>query len=214
MAPSQTSEALTAPLADYFWIAGLDGDEILESFRRNEVHEEDTAHNGQGAPMGETIQEDTFAEEEQATPSVSPGPGSKRNSWNRLSESRFSVQTNGSDRSRHQTSSNRSSATIRAVRPEGSPHLNVTDDDFDKALENFAAGRESFLDGLGKNAAPTTPSKPRARPKTQRITGDDATGLKSGIGSIRRHMSFKDMNSMRRQPSVARQGKALRSSLT
>jgi len=76
--------------------------------------------------------------------------------------------------------------------------------DFDKALRKFASERDSFLSDLTLSAGVVVPNRPRPRPKTQRIVNEDAGGLKSGVGSIRRRISFRDMNSMKRQSSVNR----------
>jgi hypothetical protein len=58
------------------------------------------------------------------------------------------------------------------------------------------------------------PARPKPRPRTQRIVADEkpvsTNPLKSGIGSVRRHMSFREMSSMKRQPSVARQGETFK----
>lgn len=79
--------------------------------------------------------------------------------------------------------------------------------DFDKALRKFASERDSFLSDLTLSAGAVVPNRPKPRSKTQRIVNEEATGLKSGVGSIRRRISFRDMNSLKRQTSVARQGK-------
>lgn len=78
--------------------------------------------------------------------------------------------------------------------------------DFDNALRKFALERDSFLSDLSLSAGAVVPSRLKPRPKTQRIVGEDVgVGLKSGVGSIRRRISFRDMNSMKRQSSVNRQ---------
>lgn len=79
--------------------------------------------------------------------------------------------------------------------------------DFDRALRKFASERDSFLSDLTLSAGAVVPNRPKPRPKTQRIVNEEAAGLKSGGGSLRRRVSFRDMNSLKRQTSVARQGK-------
>lgn len=202
-----------APLADYFWIAGVDGAEILETFRRLG---EDYRTNGAASPgpaLADTIQEDADAEEEYNPDASRPnsmlftGVG-RRSSFQRLSTfSKASECTNGS------TNSNRSSMTVRgASSPLRASTLFSDDFDFDSALYKFANERESFLTDLSLSAGAITPNtRPRSRVRTQKIVSEDtpsASGnlLRSGIGSVRRHMAFRDMNSMKRQPSVARQG--------
>ena len=133
----------------------------------------------------------------------------KRNSYQRLSklsnDTRFSfsslqtitLESKGRD-------SNRSSTTIKGVPSNGTP---ITfDDDFDKALRKFAAERDSFLSGLALTAGAVVPNRPRPRPQTQKIVNEDAQGLRAGLGSIRRRISTRNVNGMKRQPSVGRQG--------
>jgi hypothetical protein len=86
------------------------------------------------------------------------------------------------------------------------------DFDFDQALVKFASERDTFLTDLSLSAgAITNNSRPRSRVRTQKIVAEDSPSqgsnlLRSGIGSVRRHMAFRDLNSMKRQPSIARHG--------
>ena len=207
-----------APLADYFWIAGVDGSEILETFKRLG---DDYRINGAASPgpaLTDAIQEDADAEEEhnpadsasRPTSTLFAGAASRRTSQQRLSTlSRDSGQTNGA-------SSNRSSLTVKgASSPARGSTLFSDDFDFDSALVKFASERDTFLTDLSLSAGAITPnSRPRSRVRTQKIVSEDTPSqgpnlLRSGIGSVRRHMSFRDMNSMKRQPSVARRGKSI-----
>ena len=212
----QVHETPSIPLADFFWIAGVDGQDILDTYvRLGEAANGTNGSRSQSAlSFGETIEEDQDAELEVSSILESPRPTSrhsKRTSYQRLSrlsdEARIPIQS--LDGSLSGTSSKRSSATIRAV-PSPGPRASVlmNGQDFDKALKQFATDRESFFLDLNFSAgAVTQPSKPKPKPKTQKIIGEDVgPGLSRGLGSIRRHMSFREMNSMRRQPSVARQG--------
>ena len=160
-----------------------------------------------GAQLVEpTIEEDKLAEAEDDYSEFSPVKprNTKRNSYQRLShlsdEARFSIASISSLPDNKGTGSNRSSATIRGIQITGKGVLN--DADFDKALRKFASERDSFLSDLTLSAGAVVPNRPKPRPKTQRIVKEDAAGLKSGVGSIRRRISFRDM---KRQPSVARQ---------
>ena len=176
----------------------------------DELHwdtEEDVASRASNQ-FGPTIEEDKVAEAEDERPSTPATPRhSKRNSYNRLSrlsdDKRLSlssirlVEGKGAD-------SNRSSTTIKGIQINGTGSLG--DFDFDKALRKFASERESFLADLSLSAG-TVPKQPKPRPKTQRIVSDDASNLKSAVGSMRRRISFREMSSMKRQPSVARQGR-------
>jgi hypothetical protein len=87
------------------------------------------------------------------------------------------------------------------------------DFDFDTALLKFANERENFLDDLSFRAGAPTQSRPpmTLNPKADRIRIEDGdvlgstarrSPLRSVGGSVRRKISFRDMNSMKRQPSV------------
>lgn len=216
MAPMKVSskapEVTSTPLADFFWIAGLDGAEILETYQKLG---ETAAFNGsQTLPVEDTIEEDENAEAEASSIVESPRPtsrSSKRNSYHRLSklsnEARLSLRSIDSNgRNGTNSNSNRSSGTVKAAHPSGVPSL-LNDVDFDKALRKFAAERDSFFLDVNLNGTSNTQSRSRPRPRTQKIVADDVSpGLTRGIGSVRRHMSFKEMSSLKRQPSLARQG--------
>lgn len=218
---TSTPETSTAPLADFFWIAGVDGSEILDTFLRlGEEYNRSHRNSAPGPALSDTIEEDADAEEESGSVPLedSSRPESRngrRNSVQRLSrlsnEASMSMRSSGSDpKGSH---SNRSSMTIRGAGGAASPNRTsfLGDFDFDKALLKFASERETFLSDLSLSAGAITNTRPKPRPRTQRIISDEqlpqTNPLKSGIGSVRRHMSFRDMNSMKRQPSVARQGK-------
>lgn len=189
----------------------MDGSEILDTFKKLG---EDYRVNGAASPgpaLADTIRED--AEEEHKPSDGASRPTSalfvgnnRRDSHQRLSTlSKESDQTNGA-------SSNRSSLTVKgATSPRGSSMF-LEDFDFDQALVKFASERDSFLTDLSLSAgAITSNSRPRSRVRTQKIVSDESPSqgsnlLRSGIGSVRRHMAFRDMNSMKRQPSIARQG--------
>ena len=156
-----------------------------------------------------TIEEDELAEADGRITISSPTTPRhvKRSSYQRLSrlsdDARLSIQSITLTPEKNGTDSNRSSATIKGMQISGTGSL--SDVDFEKALRKFASERDSFLSDLTLSAGAVLPNRPKARPKTQRITSDDVAGLKSGVGSIRRRISFRDMGSMKRQPSVARQ---------
>ena len=175
--------------------------------------DEETVEPTTPAPVEQTIQEDRAAEAENDDPDppAATPRKSKRNSYQRLSnlsdEARLSIssltfspdKTGGTD-------SNRSSRTIKAIQINGLSNGNgLNDYDFENALKKFASQRDSFLSDLTLSAGAVLPNRPKPRPKTQKIVNEDASGLKSGVGSIRRRISFRDMNSMKRQSSVKRQ---------
>ena len=161
-------------------------------------------------PVEPTIEEDRAAEAEGdsldlkgATPKKA-----KRNSYQRLSslsdEARLSITSLSLSPERNGTDSNRSSTTIKGTQTNGNGRL-LSDTDFENALKKFASQRDSFLSDLTLSAGAIVPNRPKARPKTQKVVNEDAVGLKLGFGSVRRRISFRDMNSMKRQSSVKRQ---------
>jgi hypothetical protein len=218
----------SAPLADYFWIAGV---------------ESITYDDGPTATqVDDTIAEDGEGEEAQeASAPRGSARHSRQNSANRLSTiSKLSItpsvtddSRNGEDVDVNTTKSNRSSATIRPASqfnvngaansgvngnpglfgfgPDGFP----PDFDFDKALLKFAAERENFLDDLTFSAGAKTQSRPpMISPRTEKLkaaeeveSGRMSPLMKSLRGSIRRKISFRDMNSARKQPMTPRPGR-------
>ena len=156
-----------------------------------------------------TIAEEQLGEAEGEENSLPPTPRTaKRNSYNRLShlsdDKRISFSSTRISDSRAGTDSNRSSTTIKAVQINGTKSF--TEVDFEKALRKFVSERDSFIADLNDSAGVVL-KQPRPRPKTQRIVSDESSSLKSGLGSVRRRISFRDMSSVKRQASVARQRK-------
>lgn len=110
--------------------------------------------------------------------------------------------------------------------PNGFPNgagnglMNNPDFDFDQMLVRFAAERENFLEDLSFSAGAKLHTRPpMVNPRTEKLKADDAEasgrrspmGLRNSIkGSIRRKLSFRDMNSsvrinsVRKTPSTAR----------
>lgn len=217
--PLATPSESTSPLADFFWIAGLDGKEVEDTYWKLRNEYVSNRESAPGPAVSDTIEEDSEHEETDGDAAAAAETrDSRRRSQNRLSklssDARLSIQSGESKMVESQGSgSNRSSMTIRAASgTSGGLELPNGEFDFDKALLKFASERESFLSDLSLSAGAITPARPKPRAKMQKIVSEDkpATNpLKSGIGSVRRHMSFRDMNSMKRQPSVARQGKWL-----
>ncbi|EPE36856.1 Cysteine-rich [Glarea lozoyensis ATCC 20868] len=229
-------DTTSAPLADYFWIAGIDSLSYSDpvSWSQNTAHQTNLPVNPPSPSFDATIEEG--GESEGDTPTTSPtskenrtpraqARHSRQNSWNRLSkltnDSRNSI---GALEELDNTSrSNRSSITVKGVPASngtnGSSNGNsngasgglLGDFDFDSALIKFAHEREHFLDDLSFSAG-APPQRPNGssaiRSPTVKIA-DVANGqstkrnqLKSVGGSIRRRISFRDMNSMKRQPTT------------
>ena len=232
---SSAREEAATPLADYFWIAGVDGSEVLETYQRLGDEYRANRATSPGPAVTDIIEEDADAEDAY-DPQLDafPRPGSSIR--HRGSVQRLSFRSGDSDPHVNGSSSNRSSVTIKGgggngvagagagagagsggtgatgpISPRTSSFLDESGNfDFDKALLKFASERESFLSDLSLSAGAITPnSRPRSRLRTQKISSDDNPSggnlIRSGIGSVRRHMALRDMNSMKRQPSVARQ---------
>lgn len=200
MAPMTSSAELSSvPLADYFFIAGIESTQIFDERLQN---------GGLASPpLDPTIEEDKALETASSTRPKSSEGLLPADGANRRSRSRFSYETRKSVGSIIGTepktpASNRSSTTIKGIQTGSG----LSDADFEQALRKFAAERDTFLEEIQFSAgAVAQPSRPKPRSRTQRIVNEESGTLKSGVGSIRRRLST--MSSMKRQPSVARQCK-------
>lgn len=205
----------SAPLADYFFICGVES---------SQIYHEKYAPNLPSPPVEDTIEEDSALETESTsrppTPGSPPSDAAKRRSRYSF-EARKSIGSIINTVEIPPTASNRSSATIKAAPEKGGSGLD--DDAFEEALKKFASERDSFLDDIHVSAGvvQNTPSQrqpaptpKRPRPRTVRITSDESqsgqSGLKSGVGSIRRRLST--MNSMKRQPSTMSRSSTIKTS--
>ncbi|KAL8936993.1 MAG: hypothetical protein Q9216_004649 [Gyalolechia sp. 2 TL-2023] len=207
MAPVPIKESSSAPLADWFFITGVDSEQL----KWGNSNTEENAHDSPQLPVEQTIEEErtSDAENDDRDANATTPRQIKRNSYQRLSrlsdEARLSIASISLSPDRKGTDSNRSSTTIKGVQINGNT-ASLSDIDFERALRKFATERESFLSDLTLSAGAVVPNRPKPRPKTQRIVNtEDNGGLKSGTGSVRRRISFRDMNSMKRQSSVNRQ---------
>lgn len=214
MAPAKTNGSAShaasngdtsAPLADYFFICGIES---------SQVWEEKQPVAAPAPAVEDTIDEDRELEIEvngnrPTTPGSPTENGQRRSRYS--FEARKSVGSIYSGIEEKPPASNRSSATIRAVKVGSG----LSDDDFDQVLKKFASDRDSFLEDMHVAAGTVTShtqNRRAARPKTVRINQEEHNGIKSGVGSLRRRLST--MNSMKRASSVmsrssARQSKRL-----
>ncbi|KAJ9655121.1 hypothetical protein H2198_005977 [Neophaeococcomyces mojaviensis] len=225
------------PLADYFWITGLDGQDLLDAYRSHDEKQDSfqALENPVSLGVDQTIEEDADAEEQAnsfvASPSVSTRH-SRQDSYQKLTrlstEARSSIQS--LERLTH-LGSTRSNATIRRVvsssrqspapsspgpsnglpSPSFRNSILLSDADFDNVMKKFTSDRDAFYLDLNfkSEAVAPKPSKsiPKPKTRTQRIVAEEiepSSVPNRALGSVRRHMSFKDMNSAKRQPSVAR----------
>ncbi|KAI4172228.1 MAG: hypothetical protein LQ343_003663 [Gyalolechia ehrenbergii] len=185
MAPVPIKESSSAPLADWFFITGVDSEQL----RWGNSSTEENAHDSPQLPVEQIIEEERTSDAEivdrdaiLATPRQV-----KRNSYQRLSilsdEARLSIASISLSPDRKGTDSNRSSTTIKGIHINGNT-ASLSDVDFDRALRKFATERESFLSDLTLSAGAVVPNRPKPRPKTQRILNNEENGgLKSGTGS-------------------------------
>lgn len=211
---SQSTSDTSAPLAEYFFIAGIESSQVYDEKAAAAA----AAASQAAQPVEDTIDEDRELEFENLNNGRPTTPGSPTDTVHRRSrysfEARKSVGSIINSVDEKIPSSNRSSTTIRAVQVnEG---FLDDDDAFEEALKKFASERDSFLEDIHVSAGTVSHQNPqkRPRPKTVRITGQDegspsVNGLKSGVGSLRRRLST--MNSMKRTSSTrtARQSKRL-----
>lgn len=208
-------DASSAPLAHYFWIAGV------ESIAYDD------------APQTVLPVDDTIAEDGEPDNGVivngqhrpNAARHSRQNSANRLSKISIDAHSTTSILDDLETTrSNRSSATIRpssklppaangangAAFPDEAlpPGVRMGDVDFDRALLKFAAERENFLEDLSFTAGARVQARaPMVNPRTERIKADEMPSgrmspLRSLKGSIRRKISFREMSSTKRQGNI------------
>src|ERR1700760_5060603 len=157
MAPVAPTEQ-EAPLADYFFIAGIESSQVFD---------EKLQVNGIVSPSATavetTIEENEVWETEASPrpksadglPNVDPAAAKRRSRMS--SEARKSISSLLGSESN--SASNRSSTTIRGGQVEGT---GLSEADFDNALRKFAAERESFLDEIHFSAGTLPPIQ---RPK-------------------------------------------------
>jgi len=202
----------SAPLADYFFIAGIESSQIFDEKLQTAVST---------PPVEDTIEEHSILDTTNNGRPISSEELNGVDTPKRRSRLSYEARKSISSLlgSSSGTESNRSSATIRAVNMGESKGVQLTDqggpvgpiggsglsdEDFDTALKKFASERDTFLEEIHFSAG-TLPelSKPKRSAKTQKIVNEDAGGLRSGVGSLRRRIST--MNSLKRQPSLMRQ---------
>ncbi|KAI9888294.1 MAG: hypothetical protein M1814_000766 [Vezdaea aestivalis] len=194
------------PLADYFWISGVDS----LSFGHEQS---DRPVNGTATPPPLSIQEGKLLEINGSE--RPPSGGSSRNkrhsrgdSLHRLStlsnEARDSIR-NVNSLSDPVTKSNRSSTTIKGLQINSTNGTGLSEVDFDKALFKFAEERDHFHDELAFSAgAVVVPTRPAVHPRTQKVKDEEGTGLRPSLGSLRRKLSYRELSSSKRQPQPNR----------
>ena len=198
----------SAPLADYFFISGIESSQVWdEKFQR-------LSSPPPAAPVEDTIEENEALVTDNSNRPGTPGsptdtPTNRRSRYSFEARKSIGSIVNAADPTT--PASNRSSTTIKASNGGG---FGLSDDAFEEALKKFASERDSFLEDIVVSAgAVTTPTARKPRPRTVRITQDEntlSTGLKGPVGSIQRRLST--MKSMKRQPSVMSRQSSVRTS--
>jgi hypothetical protein len=223
-------ETSSAPLADYFWIAGIDSLSYGEPSQPATSSTRDKSPNGAPLPppVDTTIEEGSEGEQPDSPPenaSRSKARHSRNNSWQRLSrlsnDARRSIQS--LDALEPTTNSNRSSITVRALPTSYTNGINsengLANFDFDNALMKFANERENFLDDLSFTAGTVPQNRPPMTNRAERLKVEDSepSGRKSPFGkvggSIRRKISFRDLSSAKRQNTISRASKFILSDI-
>ena len=192
--PSKSSVFSSAPLADYFFIAGIESSQVFDERNQNPT----PGH--ASPPVDATIQEDAPLETtSESRPQSAAGLQGLTFAYDKR---RSAGSISGIEKSG--TTSNRSSATIRVVQPHRTSQF-LNDFEFETALHKFVAERDSFVEDLQFTAGViASPSRQKARQRTHKIINDDLGSRNSTVGSLRKRLSA--MNSLKRQPSSARQG--------
>jgi hypothetical protein len=205
MAPIKINVEKERPLADYFFITGIESTQIFDE-KYQPIGSTVASPVNTTTTVETTIEEDEVLDTTEGTPRPSSADGQQNgDSTTQRRRSRMSISSLLTSDSK--TTSNRSSAaTIKGVGGmiEGTTLNEV---DFDNALRKFAAERETFLEEIHFSAGTLPPmTKPKkSKSKAHVIKGsEDLGGIKSGVGSLRRKLST--MNSLKRQPSLMRQG--------
>lgn len=229
-------DSSTVPLADYFWIAGVDSISYSEPQSSASRNREKSPNGFSQAtqPVEDSIAEgsehDGDGERPGSVVGSTPGRGdpkhSRTNSWQRRSrlshDPRQSIQTFESVEPG--SSSNRSSMTIRAVSSSAPTNgatsngngMPLGDFDFDKALMKFASEREHFLEDLSFGAGVVKEQRPPMTSRAEKVKNEDSSESTTGGrqspfkkvgGTLRRKISFREMSSVQRRPTVSRNGK-------
>ena len=206
------AESLSAPLAEYFFIAGIESSRLLSDDPVTNQHATGTRERSQGVADVE-VQDAAKAGLRGVSPHASMEM-SKRKTTS-VYDKRMSI---GSVIGL-QTQNKRNSTIVWATPQDLDnlvPGTNLSEEDFDAALRNFVSGRDTALEELQSNTAQSTAqSTSQGRPKSriqeyqplQPRPSNAQTAHKrdKSIGSLRRRLS--GMNPLSRS-STTRRGKS------
>ena len=230
-------DSASTPLADYFWIAGVEAttyndplpspttnqleNTITEDAEADEREEVAASHAG-GAGARAMARHSRHSSINRLS-KISGLSADGRLSFMALEELDIG------------TRSNRSSTTIRPGQLNGAGGAGgpggagggqqqpgsiegggafSQDFDFDKALVKFAAERENFLDELTFSAGAKLQSRPpMVNQRAERLKASEGeqsgrmSPLRSIKGSIRRRVGFRELSSVRKQPTAPKPGR-------
>jgi len=243
---AQNSSSL--PLADFFWIAGIDSISYNEHISpqshsstplRQSLIKEDLVeakepdeNSSKSVNNGSVELDKALAKlRDKSSPGDSPqlsrGDHTRQKSADEF-EALFARLSSNETPTDTKRSSQSSTATITVDNVNGTNKtavpsqtnagtkllgLGLSDQDFDNALRKFATERENFLEDLSftAGAVPQPPKRPPpVNPRIQKVNDNTTSPSLMKSGSFRRKLPFKEMNSMKRAPSVAnRAGKNL-----
>lgn len=187
--PTSPVPNTATPLADYFFICGIETSQIFDGRL--------SGHGFLKSPALGTTQEEDLSPVSvlDGSPSFVNGnePSSKRQSKHLSSDVRKSIGSTNELDSRISTKSNRSSSNLRfSHTDEISINEAQQETEFEEILRRFAADRDSVIAQIQFSAGQVTqPNKPapRPRPKTTRITGE---ADRSSIAIVKRRISTKN----------------------
>lgn len=189
------------PLAEYFWIAGIDSISYGEhlppepprmGFAPSEGLIEAAEPEESETPFQRRSNSTLHAGSRSTSPSrFTPSPNTTPTGEGRLS---VASQNMGGSLGKLRSSNSSTSTLANSLK------VGMSDADFDKALFKFAAERESFLEDLSFSAGTIVSTKPVLHPRAQKVVNDDTSLQKAP--SLRRRISLRDLSSVRRATSV------------
>jgi len=199
------AESLSAPLAEYFFIAGIESSRLLSDDPVTNQHATGTRERSQGVADVE-VQDAAKAGLRGVSPHASMEM-SKRKTTS-VYDKRMSI---GSVIGL-QTQNKRNSTIVWATPQDLEnlvPGTNLSEEDFDAALRNFVSGRDTALEELQSNTAQiTAQGRPKSRiqeyqPLQSRPSNAQTAHKRDkSIGSLRRRLS--GMNPLSRSSTTRR----------
>ena len=202
-------ESLLTPLADYFWIAGVETISYDDVPWRPSPQADKTIDEHSGSDSSKKI-----------IPSSTTRANacySRQSCVNRL----FKVSNDSQDSVKtleEPCGNGRCNRSSTAIRPAGGGSNGIRHDhsigdlDFDKALLKLSTDWKNFLDMSFSAGAKLQARPPTVNSRVERIKADGSefngrnSPLRSITGSIRRKMSFRDMNGVRKSLMAPRTG--------